>query len=166
MENPPPLPFNPYAAPNADIAIKVAIESTEPLASRSSRLGASFLDNLVVFAAVVPSSVLTFVLPRKETGVAFIVASLLAVMSYQWYLISTTGRSLGKRWCGLKIVRNDGAPLTFMTGVVLREWLPFALRIIPGLGTLLGVVDPLFVFFDDRRCIHDHIAGTRVIEAR
>ncbi|MEA2700447.1 MAG: hypothetical protein QOI66_4718, partial [Myxococcales bacterium] len=34
---------------------------------------------------------------------------------------------------------------------------------IPYLGGLYALVDALFIFRDDRRCIHDLIAGTRVI---
>jgi uncharacterized RDD family membrane protein YckC len=34
-----------------------------------------------------------------------------------------------------------------------------------GLIPLYAIVDALFIFRGDRRCIHDMIAGTRVIEA-
>jgi hypothetical protein len=30
-------------------------------------------------------------------------------------------------------------------------------------GTFLVLVDVLFIFRKDRRCVHDHIAGTRVV---
>jgi len=166
LETPPPLPFNPYAPPNAEVAITMAAESNEPLASRSSRFIASLVDNFLILAAAIPGGVLIAASPRRAPGFALMAAGALVLHAVQWYLISTTGRSLGKRWCRLKIIRNDGGPVTFMSGVVLREWLPFALRMIPGMGTLFGLADPLFVFFQDRRCIHDHIAGTRVIEAR
>ena len=31
-----------------------------------------------------------------------------AFMGYQWYLITTSGQTVAKRWLGIKIVRNDG----------------------------------------------------------
>ncbi len=30
---------------------------------------------------------------------------------------------------------------------------------------ILGLLDPFFIFRDDNRCIHDHIAGTIVVDA-
>jgi len=35
--------------------------------------------------------------------------------------------------------------------------------LIPGVGIALTILDALFIFRDDRRCIHDLIAGTKVI---
>jgi len=34
-----------------------------------------------------------------------------------------------------------------------------------GLIPLYGLVDILFIFRSDRRCIHDMIAGTQIVEA-
>ena len=44
--------------------------------------------------------------------------------------------------------------------MLLRAWVTFFLGIVP----LFGIVDVLFIFREDRRCIHDMIAGTRVIQ--
>ena len=56
----------------------------------------------------------------------------LAFMGYQWYLISTTGQSLAKRWMGIKIVRIDGTPVNFVNGVILRSWVMAPARQHPG----------------------------------
>jgi hypothetical protein len=37
------------------------------------------------------------------------------------------------------------------------------LQQIPGINIFAGLLDPLFIFRQDRRCIHDFIAGTKVI---
>jgi uncharacterized RDD family membrane protein YckC len=55
-------------------------------------------------------------------------------MGYQWYLISTTGQSLGKRWLGVQIVRVDGSPSGLRHGVILRSWILGALGNVPGVG--------------------------------
>jgi uncharacterized RDD family membrane protein YckC len=89
----------------------------------------------------------------------------LSFMIYQWYLIATTGQSLAKRWLGIKIVRLDGSPVGFVNGVILRSWVVGALSNIPILGTIIGLVNPLMIFGEERRCLHDHIAGTRVVVA-
>jgi uncharacterized RDD family membrane protein YckC len=87
----------------------------------------------------------------------------LGVAIYQWILISQTAQSLGKKWTGIRIERVDGSNLTFGTGVFLRNWVPKVMGAVPYLGMLFFLVDCLFIFREDRRCLHDHIAGTRVV---
>jgi uncharacterized RDD family membrane protein YckC len=89
--------------------------------------------------------------------------AILAIAIYQWVLISRTGQSLGKKWTGIRITLLDGSPVSFSTGVALRNWVPKLMGSVPVLGALFQLVDCLYIFRDDRRCIHDHIAGTRVV---
>ena len=96
---------------------------------------------------------------------ALMVLMVLAFMGYQWYLIATTGQTLAKRWLGIKIVRVDGTPLGFVNGVILRSWVLGLLGNIPIVGPLVSLVNPLMIFGEERRCLHDQIAGTRVIVA-
>jgi hypothetical protein len=67
---------------------------------------------------------------------------------------------------GLKIVRLDESAVSFATGVPLRHWLFVVLQYIPGVGSIIGLADLLFIFRQDRRCIHDFIAGTKVIQLK
>ncbi|HEX7499646.1 MAG TPA: RDD family protein [Polyangia bacterium] len=87
----------------------------------------------------------------------------LGIAIYQWTLIVRTGQSLGKKWTGIRIERIDGSRITFGTGVVLRNWVPKVMGAFPYLGMLFHLVDCLFIFREDRRCLHDLIAGTRVV---
>ncbi len=87
----------------------------------------------------------------------------LGIAIYQWILISRTGQSLGKKWTGIRIEKVDGSNLTFGTGVFLRNWVPKVMGAVPYLGMLFFLVDCLFIFREDCRCLHDHIAGTRVV---
>ena len=45
----------------------------------------------------------------------------------------------------------------------LRYVLVMLVAVIPFIGGLLGVIDFLFIFRSDRRCVHDLIAGTKVV---
>ena len=83
------------------------------------------------------------------------------VVGYQVWLLSARGQTLGKRAVGLKIVRaDDGGEGGFLRNVALRSlvgrWL---LAIVP----FYWIADSLFVFRGDGRCVHDLIAGTRVV---
>ena len=91
--------------------------------------------------------------------------SCLVLYVYQCQLVATSGQSLGKRWKRIRIVREDGTPPGFWRGVVLRSWLLTPFRFIPMLGNVVSLLDALMIFGAGNRCLHDRIAGTRVIRA-
>jgi uncharacterized RDD family membrane protein YckC len=66
-------------------------------------------------------------------------------------------------WLGLRVVRSDGSPVGFVAGVAIREWVVFGLGVIPGLGLIFRLADSLTILGDERRCLHDLVAGTKVV---
>jgi uncharacterized RDD family membrane protein YckC len=66
---------------------------------------------------------------------------------------------------GIKIVKLDGSPVNFVSGVIMRNWIVGLMGGIPYVGSCIRLVDTLMIFGDERRCIHDRIAGTKVIVA-
>jgi uncharacterized RDD family membrane protein YckC len=94
-----------------------------------------------------------------------VLAMLLPLNVYQWYLISKQGQTLGKKWLGIRIVKLDGSPVDFVSGVVMRSWLVGLMGFVPYLGGCFRLVDYLMIFTDERRCLHDQIAGTKVVVA-
>ena len=161
--------WNPYAPPSVTAEIGPTTDDDEPelvLAERGTRWVARFVDNILLGLASLPAFVLG---DWKHLGdplgwllLIFIPGALVA---YQWYLVATSGQSLAKRWMKIKIVRLDGGPVGFTQGVVLRGWAMFLLEMIPYLGTVAGLVDVLLIFNADRRCLHDRLAGTKVVLA-
>jgi len=166
---------NPYAAP-ADTASAQgpSVVGGAELATRSSRLGASLLDLLLYFGAAMPGVLVGALLDPSlgdgtaQQGVGVVAGAgltCLALHAYQCYLIATSGQSLAKRWLRVRIVLENGEVPGFWKGVVLRSWLLAVLRVIPMVGYIVGLVDTLMIFGDDQRCLHDRIAGTRVIQS-
>ena len=122
-------------------------------ASRLSRLVASLFDGVIAGAALL---VLIFVSP--EFGSLF----LIAIVIVQMVLLTRDGQSLGKKALNIRIVvQRTGENGGFVPNVLLRMILNGMLGFIP----FYGVIDIVFIFRKDRRCIHDLIAGTVVVKA-
>jgi uncharacterized RDD family membrane protein YckC len=128
------------------------VETT--LASRGSRFFAAVVDS----AAILVVYLVAYALNTP----AFLFLGVLAVAAIQIYYLSVQGQTIGKMVMNIRIVNfhtneNGG----FVPNVLMRGILNGLLGFIP----FYALVDVLFIFRDDRRCIHDLIAGTKVIEA-
>ena len=66
----------------------------------------------------------------------------------------------------MKIVDLQGNKPEFGKLIGLRYLTTWVIGMVPVLGTIYQLVNVLFIFGNDRRCIHDKIAGTRVVVAR
>ena len=83
-----------------------------------------------------------------------------AILVFQMYLLSKDGQTIGKKVMDTRIVKVDtGENGGFVTNVLVRTILNGLIGIIP----LYGLIDILFIFRGDKRCIHDLIAGTKVV---
>ncbi len=120
------------------------------------RLGASIIDGFVVFLVVFLFS-LIFNFPIYDDSwqdglLEFLYALCLPVL---WY-----GYTVGKRVCGIRIVRVDGEKL-HIGNMLLRivvAGLIYALTL--GIGAIVSVV--MVAVREDKRAIHDFVAGTYV----
>jgi uncharacterized RDD family membrane protein YckC len=176
-------PTNPYAPPASDTDGAVWPQQGSDaalLADRGSRLGGAILDRLMLIGAALPGYLMILAhksdLQNMFIGVALMAVMVLPLVIYQWYLISTTGQSLAKKWLRMRVVKVDGAPVDFVSGVLLRSWVieligaafGFVLGaggIGGGLTNVFGIVNALFIFGPAQRCLHDYIAGTKVVVA-
>ncbi len=136
-----------------------------PLASLGDRLAGALIDGLLTALVAIPGLLMMFPANNEEAGTIFMVVGLFGLAIYQWSMIASSGQTIGKRWAGTRIVGlNDELP-GFGAGVVLRLWIPSMISAVPYLGGLFSLLDILFIFGDDRRCLHDRIAGTKVVRA-
>tara|TARA_B100000745_G_scaffold181420_1_gene118872 strand:- start:911 stop:1510 length:600 start_codon:yes stop_codon:yes gene_type:complete len=137
------------------------------LASRMKRLFARLLDGVFgLVSALVPGFVLTFLSDGNFDPESFLLGAVVGIICfviYQWYLLATTAQTIGKKYLKIKIVNKNGEQAGFFVNVLLREWLMGLIGIIPAIGGIIQIVNILFIFRDDRKCIHDLIAGTVVV---
>ncbi|WP_051143814.1 RDD family protein [Psychromonas hadalis] len=79
------------------------------------------------------------------------------------YLLHNYGQTIGKSLLDIAIVSNDGENLGLVK-IIFKRWLPIILlSLIPIVGSLLVLACFLLIFRMDKKCVHDHIAGTKVI---
>lgn len=133
---------------------RTGTSASSELAGRGSRLLAAIIDGVIYGVPYV------LILTSAQV---IVVLLLVAVFVIQIVLLTKDGQTLGKKATGIRIVRmQTGENGGFVTNVLLRLVVNGLLGLIP----FYGLVDILFIFRDDRRCIHDMIAGTQVVEAQ
>jgi uncharacterized RDD family membrane protein YckC len=149
-------------------------DEVEELATRLSRLAAKIIDGLINLAFGIPLFViLTMRRPDlfKEMydPTVFIWLSVppilfyIAINSFFW---ATRGQSIGKLAMGIRIVRADKSRATWGRIVGLRILPMHVISLVPLVGGIVGLVDILLIFRENRRCLHDEFAGTKVIRIR
>jgi uncharacterized RDD family membrane protein YckC len=95
---------------------------------------------------------------------------LLAVLSYvilNGYWLYTRGQTVGKRLMKVAIVETaSGERAPFWKLICIRAlFFPLLFTVISPFLACLPIVDQLFVFRKNRRCVHDLAAGTSVVRA-
>ena len=147
------------------------------LASRAARFWGSLIDAVVVGIPTVIVFVVAFILiwpvnvnPEQITfadqmalQAAGFIAYFLLFLLVNGYTLLARGQTIGKVILKIRIVDLDGNIPGFAKVVVLRYLIPSLAYQVPLLGSICALVDSLFIFGAERRCVHDYIAGTKVI---
>jgi uncharacterized RDD family membrane protein YckC len=129
------------------------------LATRPSRLGAKLIDTAVWVGAGIVVAIVFYA--STPLGFLLLLVAGVGIPIIQVALLARDGQTIGKKVVDIRIVSVEtGQNAGFGSNVAMRAWVNFLLGIIP----LYGLVDILFIFRDDQRCIHDLIAGTHVVE--
>jgi uncharacterized RDD family membrane protein YckC len=88
-----------------------------------------------------------------------------AFFAVHGYLLATEGQTVGKKLLGVRIVRTDGSRASLGRLIGLRFGIGFLVAIVPFVGGLYSLVDSLLIFRASRKCLHDNIADTIVVNA-
>lgn len=136
------------------------------LASRKQRFFAMMIDGVlisVLFATAAYEGI--------PDAVRFLgLAAGAAVFAANLWFLAKRGQTLGKRAVGIRIVSVESRENAGFTANVLKRGLlsglPYFLLSLfhPVAGALYVWTDVLLIFRGERRCLHDLIAGTVVIQ--
>lgn len=160
---------NLYAPPEAELEVA----DPEGLASLWMRLAGALIDGLISLAIIFPLMYLLGYWDRAMEGTQSLgdavelgLLGIFTFLALHGYLLARYGQTIGKRLVKTRIVSvRDDRILPFWRVISLRYVPIWLVSQIPLLGGVLTLVDVLFIFRSDRRCVHDLIAGTKVVNA-
>ncbi|MGA9117467.1 MAG: RDD family protein [Bacteroidota bacterium] len=143
------------------------------LAGRWKRLGGALIDALISIVIIFPLMAVTGALPDIFSGhglsfaqqMVWFVVGWAVFLAVNGYLLFKRGQTVGKVAVHTKIVDLEGGLPDFGKLLLLRYLVVGVVTQIPIIGGLFGLVNALFIFGEQKRCLHDYIAGTRVVEA-
>jgi uncharacterized RDD family membrane protein YckC len=163
---------NRYAPPRAKV--EDTGEAETELASRGARFAGAFIDGLLVAILVWPYLLTTDYWARATSGEAGVtdllglsLVSMILFLVLHGYLLHKHGQTIGKRLVGTRIVSVADNQIISLGKVFGLRYVPIQLAsVLPFLGSFLPLIDVVFIFREDRRCLHDLIAGTKVIKVK
>jgi len=178
---------NQFAPPKSFVADRPPLaDSDAAKAGRWARLGAAILDIIIfglpfapAYAQVFGDSFMRAQMARGAvrsvdlftalvgSGPRFWGGGLLALILWgvTAVLVYRHGQTIGKRIVGIKVVRSDGSRAGLARIFWLRNVVGALISWIPRVGGLYALVDLLWIFGGARRCVHDYIADTIVVNA-
>ena len=128
-------------------------------AERWRRLAAWLVDLPLSPAAFVAGMLSADVGAPAAAALALLVLGIAGV-PVQVILLRREGQTVGKRLLGIRIVDEaTGVKATVFKNVVLRYFVNWLLSLIPP----YVAIDHAFIFAKNRRCLHDYLAGTKVV---
>jgi uncharacterized RDD family membrane protein YckC len=130
------------------------------------RLVAYIIDGVIVgVAAGIIEAIINAIIRASTSDVSGAtvrsgLVTLVLGLIYFGYLWSRNGQTIGYMALGLRLVRADGQPVTFLLGAVryLLIYLSFAICLIP------AIISAFMIGLGERKqAIHDLICGTLVV---
>lgn len=146
-----------------------------PLATRLQRFIAVLIDEIIALAILIPivsdsdymKNIQQGQVPTYTDALLLNLAMVLLFILLHSYFLNRYGQTIGKRIVGVAIVNISSGRILPLSKVIILRYLPLWLAsVIPFTSLVVPLFDALFIFRPDRRCIHDHIAGTKVIDVR
>ncbi len=146
------------------------------LATLGSRFVGAFIDGIInaafsfsIVGILIVASVFDSFAAFGQAG--FGTTILFSLLGYGFFIainfkfLSSSGQTIGKRAAKTKIVTLDGKVPSISDLAGKRYAFMYLIGAIPFVGGIISLVDILFIFGKDRRCIHDLLANTKVVNA-
>lgn len=159
---------DPYSEPMSRVGLDMAAPE---LATRLERLQAYMLDLSIYF---VPMLIILQQFDISESGELSKTGSetimsiglflILFIFIINVSLLYKNGQTIGKKIIGIKIVMFDYERASLSRLLILRYFLIGLISSVPVIGPIIGLINILMIFGEERRCLHDYMAGTIVVK--
>lgn len=162
---------NNFKTPEAELITETS-ENSAALASRWKRLGGSLIDTIILLVVLIPIMFITgftaIIASGEEPGFVFTImlaiVGMLVFFAINFKFLKENGQTIGKKAMGTKIVALDGSKALMNDHLAKRYATYFIPNQIPIIGAVFGLVNVLFIFGAQKRCIHDLAGKTKVVD--
>ncbi|MFT5419359.1 MAG: putative RDD family membrane protein YckC [Candidatus Endobugula sp.] len=79
------------------------------------------------------------------------------------YIHLKNGQTWGKHLVGIRIVGSNGNPISVKELLLKRFFFQYVIASVPKVGFILALIDIMFIFSENKRCLHDYLAKTHVV---
>lgn len=142
------------------------------LANRWTRLAGSLIDDCLGLMLIIPFMYFFILDGNLKNAENLNLLQYLMLMLFNWgvflgfngYLLAKQGQTIGKRLLKMRIVDLEGNILPLHKLMLMRYFVPGLLNLVPFIGRFYSLADVLAIFNSERRCLHDYIAGTQVVQ--
>ena len=159
-----------YKAPESSLEVS---ENEQVLASRRRRLGASLIDSILLMT---PSLIAIYYLgwfehikngtfPSVWYTVSLFAFGVVIYLAVNYRSLKENGQTIGKKVLNIKIVDLENNKPNMNT-LILKRYAPYVTSAqVPIVGQFTSLINILFIFGKQKRCIHDYIAKTKVVNS-
>lgn len=162
---------NVYQTPESALEAEAVSVYSDELASRWRRLFAAIIDSIIAMVFSIPLMMYLgywdqFMQGQQPSILETYPATIAGIMFFlivHGYLLKTQGQTIGKAVLGIRIVDMNGNLLPIGKLIGLRLVPIWVAAVIPIIGQIATIIDTLFIFRSDKRCVHDLIAGSQVV---
>jgi uncharacterized RDD family membrane protein YckC len=134
------------------------------------RAGAKIIDGILLFAVGIVIGLVTgagtvlaprlgpSIFPTNGSSVSILsmIVQYAVAIGYYVYMHGRYGQTLGKMACGIRVIRPNGEPISYM-----RAFGRYFADILSGMILYIGYI--MVGFDDQKRALHDRICDTRVV---
>ncbi|MBA6336113.1 RDD family protein [Colwellia sp. BRX8-7] len=151
----------------AEPAIEQNVKRVGEKATRLDRFYAALIDGLIGIFAAVPIFITVgfdkLAEPTFSLTVMLLAYGLIAGLVLHGYLLYHYGQTIGKNFMSIRIENLDDSKAS-LTTIYVKRMIPMQLlSLVPFGGQIIsGLVNPLFIFGKEKRCLHDYVAKTKV----
>tara|TARA_R110001592_G_scaffold15769_17_gene68248 strand:- start:462 stop:1109 length:648 start_codon:yes stop_codon:yes gene_type:complete len=151
----------------AEPAIEKNVKRVGEKATRLDRFYAALIDGLIGIFAAIPIFITVgfdkLAEPTFYLTVMLLAYGLIAGLVLHGYLLYHYGQTIGKNFMSIRIENLDDSKAS-LTTIYVKRMIPMQLlSLVPFGGQIIsGLVNPLFIFGKEKRCLHDYVAKTKV----